>query len=97
MKKIDKKKVALSALRGTVAVTGLFSSLFAAPMTFEWETPKGKYSTEKQLFLDEKGAAILTVGCDECKPPKNSYCHGSKTTNVGGPDDDAHSWVCDQY
>lgn len=96
--KMNKKKLALTALRGTVAATGLFSSLFAAPFAFTWDAPQGKYSKEKQLFLDDKGAPILTVGCDECKPPvKHSYCHGSTTTNVGGRDDDATSWVCDEY
>ncbi len=97
MNKINKKKVALTALRSTIAVTGLFSSLFATPFTFNWEAPQGKYSKEKQLFLDDKGAPILTVGCDECKPVKHSYCHGSRTTAVGNGDDDATSWVCDDY
>ena len=97
MNKIDKRKLALTALRGTVAATGLFSSLFAAPFTPDFQAPKGKYSKEKLLFLDLNQTPILTVSCDECKPVKHSYCHGSTTTSVNGGDDDAHSWICDDY
>ena len=97
MNKIDKRKLALTALRGAAAATGLFSSLFAAPLTLEFQEPKGKYSKEKLLFLDSKDTPILTAGCDECRPVKHSYCHGSTTTSVNGGDDDAHSWVCDDY
>lgn len=92
---MNKKKIALTAMRGTMAATGLFTSLFASPFGNTWNEPQGSYDSKKQLYVDATGVPLLAACSDDCNPPKPTYCSTSKTTAIGKGDDDTVYQACD--